>query len=70
MPTSTAKPPQDIGGTAAGSLANNGPDIADLDAIRLVRRAARGDPPAWDGLVDRQGRLIPSMVVARCHCAE
>ncbi len=61
MPTSTVIPQQDVEGTAAASLATTGPDIADLDATRLMRRAANGDPQAWEGLIDRYGRLIWSI---------
>jgi RNA polymerase sigma factor (sigma-70 family) len=35
--------------------------IVDLDVTRLVRRAAGGDRRAWEGLVDRYGRLIWSI---------
>jgi RNA polymerase sigma factor (sigma-70 family) len=38
-----------------------GSDIADLDTTRLMRRAANGDPAAWEGLVDKYGRLIWSI---------
>jgi RNA polymerase sigma factor (sigma-70 family) len=38
-----------------------GADVADLDATRLVRRAAMGDPQAWEHLVDKYGRLIWSI---------
>jgi RNA polymerase sigma factor (sigma-70 family) len=40
---------------------NVGSGVADLDATRLVRRAANGDPRAWEGLVDKYGRLIWSI---------
>lgn len=33
----------------------------DLDATILVRGAADGDPNAWEGLIDRYGRLIWSI---------
>lgn len=36
-------------------------EVADLDATRLMRRAANGDPRAWEGLVDKYGRLIWSI---------
>jgi RNA polymerase sigma factor (sigma-70 family) len=61
VPTSTVIPQQEVEGTAAGSLVTTGPGIADLDATRLVRRAANGDPQAWEGLVGRYGRLIWSI---------
>jgi RNA polymerase sigma factor (sigma-70 family) len=45
-------------GMAAGNLPA---DVADLDATRLVRQAALGDPAAWERLLDRYGRLIWSI---------
>jgi RNA polymerase sigma factor (sigma-70 family) len=36
-------------------------EVVDLDVTRLVRRAASGDPHAWEGLVDKYGRLIWSI---------
>ena len=36
-------------------------DVADLDAARLLRRAALGDTRAWERLVDKFGRLIWSI---------
>jgi RNA polymerase sigma factor (sigma-70 family) len=48
-------------GAAIESLDTIDSDIADLDATRLVRRAANGDPAAWDGLVDKYGRLVWSI---------
>jgi len=51
----------DLDGSAVGSLQTIGSDVADLDATRLVRRAAKGDPQAWQGLVDRYGRLLWSI---------
>ena len=36
-------------------------EVADLPLIRMVRRAADGDPSAWEGLVDKYGRLIWSI---------
>ena len=47
--------------SAVGSFSQGGSDVADLDATRLVRRAANGDPQAWEGLVDKYGRLIWSI---------
>jgi RNA polymerase sigma factor (sigma-70 family) len=35
--------------------------VVDLDVTRLVRRAASGDQHAWEGLVDKYGRLIWSI---------
>ena len=56
MPTSTVIP-----GQARQSAAADGSDVADLDVARLMRRAANGDPHAWQSLVDRYGRLIWSI---------
>lgn len=61
MPTSTVKLEQDVEGTGAASRATTDRDIADLDVTRLMRRAANGDPQAWEGLIDRYGRLIWSI---------
>lgn len=61
MPTSTLMPEQDVDGMPIESLETVGSDVADLDATRLVRRAASGDPMAWQGLVDKYGRLIWSI---------
>jgi RNA polymerase sigma factor (sigma-70 family) len=36
-------------------------EVADLDVARMMRRAADGDPSAWEGLVDKYGRLIWSI---------
>jgi len=52
---------QDLNESAVGSLQTIGSDVADLDATRLVRRAAHGDARAWEGLVGRFGRLIWSI---------
>jgi RNA polymerase sigma factor (sigma-70 family) len=35
--------------------------VVDFDVTRLVRRAASGDPHAWEGLVEKYGRLIWSI---------
>jgi RNA polymerase sigma factor (sigma-70 family) len=61
VPTSTVIPEQDVEGTGATNRATTDRDIADLDATRLMRRAANGDPQAWEGLIDRYGRLIWSI---------
>jgi RNA polymerase sigma factor (sigma-70 family) len=37
------------------------PGIAELEVARLVRRAATGDTRAWDGLIDKFGKLIWSI---------
>jgi RNA polymerase sigma factor (sigma-70 family) len=36
-------------------------DVTELDVPRLVRRAANGDPRAWEQLIDKYGRLIWSI---------
>jgi RNA polymerase sigma factor (sigma-70 family) len=38
-------------------------DLEASDATSLVRRAAEGDRSAWEGLVDKYGRLIWSITV-------
>lgn len=49
--------------TSAATLEQEftGPDVADLDVARLVRRASAGDTRAWECLVDKFGRLIWSI---------
>ena len=61
MPTSVVMPQQDLDGSTVGYLATVGSDVASLDATRLMRRAANGDPRAWETLVDKYGRLIWSI---------
>ena len=58
MPTSTVVRRQDQDGPASEPV---GSDVADLDATRLLHRAANGDPAAWQDLVDKYGRLIWSI---------
>jgi RNA polymerase sigma factor (sigma-70 family) len=36
-------------------------EVVDLDVTRLVRHAASGDQHAWEGLLDKYGRLIWSI---------
>jgi RNA polymerase sigma factor (sigma-70 family) len=36
-------------------------DVAELHITRLVKRAAAGDTRAWEGLIDKYGRLIWSI---------
>jgi RNA polymerase sigma factor (sigma-70 family) len=52
---------QDHDASAIEVPENAGSRVADLDATRLMRRAANGDPRAWEGLVDKYGRLIWSI---------
>lgn len=62
MPTSAVMSQQGLDESAVvGSLTTVGSDAADLDVTRLVRRAASGDPRAWEGLIERYGRLIWSI---------
>jgi RNA polymerase sigma factor (sigma-70 family) len=70
VPTSVVMPEQDLGGARLEDLGkassdvadrDGARDVADLDATRLVHRARDGDPQAWQGLVDKYGRLIWSI---------
>lgn len=61
MPTSAVMSQQDLEESAARPPARAGDGIADFDAVRLVRRAANGDPQAWESLVHKYGRLIWSI---------
>ena len=61
MHTSAVMLEQDLRSAAVERPDPIGSDIADLDTTRLMRRAANGDPAAWEGLVDRYGRLIWSI---------
>ncbi len=61
MPTSAVMLEQAFGGSAVDGLPVVSSDVAGLDATRLVRRAASGDPRAWEGLIERYGRLIWSI---------
>src|ERR1700755_839619 len=54
-------PRQGFDGPAVGGFKQVSPAGAGLDATRLMRRAANGDPQAWEGLIDRYGRLIWSI---------
>ena len=60
MPTSTVMLEQDVDGPHRREP-GDAVDVAGLDATRLVRRAANGDPRAWEGLIDKYGRLIWSI---------
>jgi RNA polymerase sigma factor (sigma-70 family) len=59
--TSAVMLEQDLRGAAVEGPDLIGSDIADLDTTGLMRRAANGDPAAWEGLVDKYGRLIWSI---------
>ena len=61
MPTNTVMPERALEGSALQSPATDGSGVAGLDATTLLRMAAHGDPRAWNGLVDRYGRLIWSI---------
>lgn len=61
MPTNAVISEQTLGDSAYESADRDGAGVADLDVTGLVRRAASGDPWAWEGLIDRYGRLIWSI---------
>ena len=61
MRTSAVMLEQDLRGAAVEGPDPIGSDIANLDTTRLMRRAANGDPAAWEGLVNKYGRLIWSI---------
>lgn len=58
MRTSVLREKQELGEPAVSGA---DADVTDLETVRLVHRAASGDPQAWDGLVDQYGRLIWSI---------
>jgi RNA polymerase sigma factor (sigma-70 family) len=59
--TSAVISEQALEGSALESPGTDRSDVGDLDATRLMHRAADGDPRAWQTLVDRYGRLIWSI---------
>ena len=61
MPTSPVMSEQALEDLDFESPEVDGSGVADLDVTRLMRRAANGDPRAWQGLVERYGRLIWSI---------
>jgi len=61
VPTNVVMPQQDLDESSVGHPVTAAADIADLDATRLMRRAASGDPQAWESLVHKYGRLIWSI---------
>jgi RNA polymerase sigma factor (sigma-70 family) len=61
VPTSGAILEQAVDGPPVESLPVDSIDAAGLDATRLVRAAASGDSRAWEGLIERYGRLIWSI---------
>lgn len=61
MPTSLLMTERELDVPAARQRASAGAGIADLEATRLIRRAASGDRMAWEQLVDKYGRLIWSI---------
>ena len=61
MPTNAVISEQALGGSAFESPEMDSTGVADLDATRLMRRAANGDPWGWQGLVEKYGRLIWSI---------
>ena len=52
------EPEQAVEGSAVERPAADRSVVGDLDATMLLRMAAEGDPRAWNGLVERYGRLI------------
>jgi len=62
VPTSAVMTEQALEGSALESPAIDRSDVVeDLDATRLMRMAANGDPRAWQTLVEKYGRLIWSI---------
>jgi RNA polymerase sigma factor (sigma-70 family) len=61
VPTSTVVLERGLVDTDVEGVQAVGRDVAELDVTRLVRRAANGDPRAWEQLIDKYGRLIWSI---------
>ena len=61
MRTSLLMPERNLDVRAASRPASAGTGVTDLEATRLIRRAANGDPKAWEQLIDKYGRLIWSI---------
>lgn len=61
MPTSVITVDRDHEVQLTDRLEPVGARVANIEATMLVRRAANGDPAAWQDLVDRYGRLIWSI---------
>ena len=61
MPTSAVVLERGLVETDVEGVQAVGRDVAELDVTRLVRRAANGDPRAWEQLIDKYGRLIWSI---------
>ena len=61
MPTSAVVLERGLVDTDVEGVQAVGRDVAELDVTRLVRRAANGDPRAWEQLIDKYGRLIWSI---------
>ena len=61
MPTSAVMLEQELDDRRVEDPETLGVNVTDLDAARLLRRAAHGDPRAWEQLVDQYGRLIWSI---------
>lgn len=47
--------------TKARTTVTGRSDVANLDVTRLMRRAAEGETRAWEGLIDKYGRLVWSI---------
>jgi RNA polymerase sigma factor (sigma-70 family) len=61
VPISRAMPKKNSDDSLVEGLTTVRSVVVDLDATRLVYRAANGDPAAWEGLIDKYGRLIWSI---------
>jgi RNA polymerase sigma factor (sigma-70 family) len=61
VPTSAVMLEEDLDGAAVTVLNTIDAAVVELDATWLVRRAADGDPAAWEGLIAKYGRLIWSI---------
>jgi RNA polymerase sigma factor (sigma-70 family) len=61
VPTSAVVLERELVDTDVEGVKAVGRDVAELDVSRLVRRAAHGDPRAWEQLIDKYGRLIWSI---------
>ena len=62
MPTSLLIPDRNLNAVPGSRRPpSEGAEVADLDATRLMRRAAQGDRRAWEQLVEKYERLIWSI---------
>jgi DNA-directed RNA polymerase specialized sigma24 family protein len=61
VPTSLLIPDRNLNAVPGSRPPSEGAEVADLDATRLMRRAAQGDRRAWEQLVEKYERLIWSI---------